>query len=95
MIEPTQNDIRLAMELVKHDAGAYDTIGRGCWNDHPIVQLVATHRQQAEDAMRERCAKVAANWCCTNEARGAKDTAFASARITVAIRGIDAGGEGE
>lgn len=49
---------------------------------------------QAEDAMRERCAKVAANWCGTKEAQGVKDATASAIRIATAIRGIDAGGEG-
>lgn len=60
---------------------------------YEVATLLAAHRQQAEEAMQERCAKVAERQYA--EPRGwAGHYINASLGIATAIRSIDAGGEG-
>jgi hypothetical protein len=94
MIEVRQSDIARAMGLT------------ATWADlsiDDVAAVLAAHRQQAEDAMKERCAKaesalrrIAArksSSVITSDIHCDRETMINIARF--AIRGIDAGGEGE
>jgi len=89
MIEVSENSIRQA------DEDAADAILAVQFdNSHTLYKLeiaaiLAAHRQQAENAMQERCAKVA------EDPRNGLSAWRTRERIAAAIRGIDAGGEGE
>jgi len=74
-------------------ADAYrDQVAVNVINRDNLANLVASVRQQAEDAMRERCAAIAEG---QKEKWGHHAYVVATAdSIATAIRGIDAGGEG-
>lgn len=72
-------------------ADAYrDQVALNVINRDNLANLIASVRQQAEDAMRERCAKAAEAWCGSRASDGVKDSARSSIAIAAAIRGIDA-----
>jgi len=94
MIEVRQEDRDRAADLMEDQKPLWhpyiQEIRDGKNDSNAVVVAFAAHRQQAEDAMRERCAVIAnksASICPPGQSRIA-------ARIATAIRGIDAGGEG-
>jgi len=84
MIEVRQSDRDAAAQYTSKDYPA---------EIEALAAIIAAHRQQAEDAMRERCAKVAEQqYAGTPGWSGHYQNAGVC--IATAIRGIDAGGEG-
>jgi hypothetical protein len=105
MIEPTRADHDATKAAIRD---MLEEMCEGCIEEFDygaIVNAMAAHRQQAEDAMKERCAKVAKLAGCGCEIterddKGWPTTVEGAARHTAdyieqQIRGIDAGGEGE
>jgi len=76
----------------RHPSQAAQHILDGNGDGSPFVTFLAAHRQQAEDAMRERCAKVAR--IIADRTDGIEGYLVAT-DIEDHIRGIDAGGEGK
>lgn len=99
MIEVTESDKKAACAYL---SGIAELRGKDAiteiYDDHPAVVFAATVRQQAEDAMRERCLAAVDNEKVDAEATGDEGDALYNRAIEDAyttIRGIDAGGEGE
>jgi len=107
MIEVRQED-RVAQQTFY----ALSEAGMGSKDLMLLERAFATHRQQAEDAMRERCAKVCHVQADLYRSKMERDAGKQSELdfeiyeqrqhsiealeyVETAIRGIDAGGEGE
>jgi len=103
MIEVTGNDLAAADAVIESVEWQMSNFmpakgegGEACRSRRlhaAIAEAVRDARQQAEDAMRERCAAIADG---QKEKWGRHAYVVATAdSIAAAIRGIDAGGEGE
>jgi len=106
MIEVRQEDREAAAARVELEISRGNQVG---WHlDTPgmirhkladkieLTQAFAAHRQQAEDAMLERCARVALSpgFIEARDTEWDEGVNYAKRYIATAIRGIDAGGEG-
>jgi len=107
MIEVRQEDRDAALAIRNIVAGQLRRVGievtvKPPADDSDEVQAFAAHRKQAEDAMRERCAKHLERRANKVDPPGGKRVAMVDQHTAsvlranaTAIRGIDAGGEGE